>query len=325
MNAALSISEPRPSRAAFPPAPAGKSGWPWNASLPIYDPNIPWPRITIVTPSFNQAQFLEETIRSVLLQGYPNLEYIVMDGGSTDGSADIIRKYSPWIDYWVSEKDNGQADAIYRGFERATGQIIGWLNSDDVYLPGALLRFAREFIQRPDTELLVGGLPVIDEEGNILRSPSGYPRYYVPARETFHKVLLFGMYNQPASLWRREAFFAVGGFDRSLYFAFDYDLMLRLTRRKPGRAIDAPLASFRMHSTSKTTSSQDVLNKEWKHLLKVHGADRIPAPIRWALRQYYVRLYQWKRRWFLLKDLMSGQRLPENIAQFETNGCIKAR
>src|SRR5438477_6018886 len=114
----------------FPRSAQGKRGWPWIArAREMSASQINWPRISIVTPSFNQAQFLEETIRSVLLQGYPNLEYIVMDGGSTDGSVEIIEKYSPWIDHWVSAKDKGQADAIYRGFERATGEIIGWVNS----------------------------------------------------------------------------------------------------------------------------------------------------------------------------------------------------
>src|SRR5437762_483466 len=148
----------------FPNSAVPKRGWPWmERQTEMSAPAKQWPRITIVTPSFNQAQFLEETIRSVLLQGYPNLEYIVMDGGSTDGSAEILEKYSPWIDHWVSEKDNGQADAIYRGFERATGEIIGWVNSDDLLLPGALAAHAEYFLRHHQAQLVMGGCLWIDE------------------------------------------------------------------------------------------------------------------------------------------------------------------
>src|SRR5687767_11548136 len=115
-------------------APVGRSGWPWicpgTARGQLVLAGSDWPRITIVTPSFNQAQFLEETIRSVLLQGYPNLEYIIIDGGSTDKSVDIIKKYEQWLAYWVSEPDRGQSDAINKGFEKATGEVFAWINSD---------------------------------------------------------------------------------------------------------------------------------------------------------------------------------------------------
>ncbi|MCG2767567.1 MAG: glycosyltransferase, partial [Anaerolineae bacterium] len=128
-----------PTLSELPPPPSGKTGWPWteeSEQLPEMMPGgEPWLRVSIVTPSYNQAQFIEETIRSVLLQGYPNLEYIVLDGGSTDDSVQIIRKYADWIAYWASEKDNGQTDAINRGWQRATGSILAYLNSDDIHTP----------------------------------------------------------------------------------------------------------------------------------------------------------------------------------------------
>ncbi len=135
-------SEKDPGLLGLPAAPPGKAGWPWTAEGPsllqTMPDGAPWPRISIVTPSFNQGQFIEETIRSVLLQGYADLEYIVIDGGSTDGSVGIIKKYKRWLTYWVSEPDRGQSHAINKGFARATGGVLAWLNSDDLYAPGAL-------------------------------------------------------------------------------------------------------------------------------------------------------------------------------------------
>lgn len=131
-----------PTLAELPPAPLGKTGWPWTAesvSLPDTMPDgKDWPLISVVTPSFNQGQYIEETIRSVLLQGYPNLEFIIIDGGSTDDTTVILKKYSSWLSFWVSEKDRGQTHAINIGLDVATGEIAAYLNSDDLYLPGAL-------------------------------------------------------------------------------------------------------------------------------------------------------------------------------------------
>jgi GT2 family glycosyltransferase len=261
-----------------------------------------WPRISIVTPSFNQAQFLEQTIRSVLLQDYPNLEYIIIDGGSTDGSVDIIRKYEPWLAYWTSEKDKGQADAISRGFARATGEIIGWQNSDDLYLSGALRAFGRAFARQRDVELMIGGCLWVDETGVTLRTPRGYPRYYPGQSLTYQEALFWGIgYSQPATLFRRDAYVSAGGMNSELHCCFDYDLLLRLTMRKPATQLAAPVACFRIHCKSKTSSQQSVFEKEVVMIRSRHAFDRASPEKRAAVAGRFCRKRLWLQRWFMLK------------------------
>lgn len=145
----------------FPAPSAGHIGWPWAADAPARPRTDPadrhWPRISVVTPSYNQAGFLEATLRSVLLQGYPDLELIVIDGGSTDGSVDILRQYFPWLTYCCSEPDRGQSHAINKGFARATGEILAWLNSDDLYYPGAIWR-AAEAMTESGSDIVIGAM-----------------------------------------------------------------------------------------------------------------------------------------------------------------------
>ena len=149
----------------FPAPPKGKTGWPWTEETDpaIYDTNIDWPKISIVTPSYNQGQFIEETLRSILLQNYPNIEYIIMDGGSTDETVAILKKYAPWITHWVSEQDRGQTHAINKGFKKVTGPITNWINSDDVFLPNAFFSVAQNFDKQ--TDFLWGQCLYITHEG----------------------------------------------------------------------------------------------------------------------------------------------------------------
>src|SRR5208283_3575458 len=152
-----------------------RSGWPWTVATaaPADLAHVRWPRISIVTPSYQQAAFVEECLRSVLLQDYPNLEYIVIDGGSRDGSREIIARYGPHLTYWQSEKDGGQGDAINQGFARATGEILGWVNSDDMLLPGALFAAAHEFLNgRP--EIVYGDALNVYEDDHSLEYWQGY-------------------------------------------------------------------------------------------------------------------------------------------------------
>ena len=266
-----------------------------------------FPKITIVTPSYNQASFLEQTIRSVLDQGYPNLEYIVMDGGSTDGSVDIIKRYQDRLAYWISEPDDGQADAIYRGFERSTGEILGWLNSDDYYLPGALVAAGRFFARRRRVELVVGNSIVVDERGSLLYTREAYPVSY-------SRLLYWNWgFAQPASFWRREPFFETGGFDRNMRFCFDYDMYLRLLKRRPARRLDRYLAAFRLHTASKTNTIQDVRHTEDQVLHEKFGRTRRPGWYVEAMRRRFKEQDDMRIRWQRLLRLLgqSKERAPE--------------
>lgn len=239
-----------PSIHELPPPPPARSGWPWTEGCPALPPCLPdgspWPRISVVTPSFNQAAFLEETIRSVLLQGYPNLEYIVVDGGSTDGSVDIIRRYKPWLSWWVSEPDAGQTDAIRKGVQRASGEVLAWLNSDDFYCPDTLGIVGARFALSPAVDLLYGDCDMIDDEGRLLtqfRAHKGETR----------RLLAENFIPQPSTFCRACVWNANCGVDAKLQYVMDHDLWIRLFLS--GVEVDylpATLSRFRYHSFSKT-------------------------------------------------------------------------
>ena len=213
-----------PTLGALPSPLPNKRGWPWNGETPKFSralrAGIPWPKFTVVTPSLNQGQFLEETIRSVLLQGYPNLEYIVIDGGSSDESVEIIRKYEKWLAYWSSEPDRGQSHAINKGFRRATGEIVAWLNSDDVYERDALRLGVTSLINHA-ADMVYGDCFVINERGEHLRRLDP-PAFSLP------NLLLDSFIPQPATFFRRHVFELIGLLDEDFNYAMDYDLWLRI-------------------------------------------------------------------------------------------------
>lgn len=217
------------------------------------------PKISIITPSYNQAQYLEETIKSVLSQGYPNLEYIIIDGGSTDNSVEIIKKYEKYLAYWVSEKDNGQSDAINKGFARATGDIFAWLNSDDMYYAGTLQKIAKYWVEHPDCRILTGDGEFVDASGNKRE-------YYVKASGySFNDLLKFydnKYLPQPSVFFTKDAFFEAGGLDNSLYIALDLDLWLRITMKHKLHYEGSCLSKLRAHKDAKTQQRGDLVIKE---------------------------------------------------------------
>jgi glycosyltransferase involved in cell wall biosynthesis len=223
------------------------------------------PRITVVTPSFNQAKFLPQTIASVLCQGYPDLEYIIIDGGSSDGSREIIQANESRLAYWCSEPDCGQADALRKGFERATGDILCWLNSDDVYMPGALLAVGTFFANHRESEVLNGGGVVIDENGDLY--VDGFWTYTEGVAATWRRLKWYGQDGafQPSTFWRRSAYEAVGGINPELYFQMDRDLFFRMAQRRRFDKTTQILSCFRYHLSSKSYLHQNRCSQdeEW--------------------------------------------------------------
>jgi glycosyltransferase involved in cell wall biosynthesis len=255
----------------LPSAPEGKTGWPWTISSSYLPPQPPgggaWPRVSIVTPSFNQKPFIEETIRSVLFQGYQNIEYIIMDGGSDDNTVEIIKKYEKWLTHWESGPDAGQADALNKGFSKATGDIFAYINSDDFYAPGAFKRVARYFAE--ESAALVAGACYIFNESGLVRV--FYPKW---PEALSHFLTPFGStFAQPASFWTREVHEAAGGFDPGLHYAFDREFFLKLGLGsvKPV-LVDAILAHYRDHRETKTSNTVKFYEESIPILLKYAGS-----------------------------------------------------
>jgi glycosyltransferase involved in cell wall biosynthesis len=236
----------------LPPPPPGKDGWPWTEASSRFPDRMPggqeWPRLSVVTPSYGQGAFLEATIRSVLLQGYPNLEYVVIDGGSTDESVEIIRRYERWLAGWVSEPDRGLSDAINKGFARSTGEILGWLNSDDVYEPNALGHVARHFRANPTCALLYGGGWEVDEDGRKIAHCDWIRPFDRRLFLTWNFIL------QPAAFWRRSLWEQVGELSISHDWAMDWEWLIRATAVVEPHYLPIDLASWRVRPEIKTRS-----------------------------------------------------------------------
>jgi len=258
------------------------------------------PLVSIITPTFNQARYIEATIQSVLLQDYPHIEYMIVDGGSQDGTVDVIKKYerrsgvTPPIAWWVSEKDKGQTDAINKGFAHANGEILAWLNSDDTYEPGAISAAVKYLQEHPEVGMVYGDCNFINEDGHVIGK--------FGSAQTDQRLLRQGYVHIPqqtvffrADLWKR-----VSPLDHSFYFAMDYDLWTRLAARTQLKYVPQTWANFRLHTTGKTIVADD---RCWPEMVRVHYRDG-GSFFSVIVAKYYIRtliapLWNWRRRTML--------------------------
>jgi glycosyltransferase involved in cell wall biosynthesis len=258
--------------AELPNCPSGRLGWPWTEQTDpkTYSARDVWPKLTIVIPSFNQGRFIEQTIRSVLLQNYPNLEFIVIDGGSTDETVDILEKYNRWISYWQSENDNGQSQAINLGFSLASGNYFAWINSDDYYLKDV-------FVQVVNTFLKTGSKFIYGYCYNYYVESRKYELVKIlPFRDFFIKIpgLL-----QPSTFWSAEIHQPVW---EELHCSLDFELWLRLVKGNKRRLMRQPLSVATVHADAKTRDPKMKAKWDEDHL-KI-----------WS-DEAHGRVYEWKK------------------------------
>jgi len=270
------------------------------------------PLVTIVTPSYNQARYLESTIQSVLSQDYPRIEYMIVDGGSTDGSVDIIKKYAKPLEsdsllsgireqapgvqnhaiaWWVSEKDKGQTDAINKGFARAKGEILAWINSDDTYEPGAVSAAVKYLQEHPEVGMVYGDCNFINEHGRVIGKFNSAQTNYQLLRNGYVHIPQQTMFFR-ADLWKQ-----VGPLDPSFYFAMDYDLWTRIAAHSEIKYVPQTWANFRLHTSGKTIAADD---RCWPEMIRVHYRDG-GSFFSIIVAKYYIRkliapLWNWRRR-----------------------------
>ena len=263
------------------------------------------PLVSIVTPSFNQARYIEATIHSVITQDYPRIEYLVVDGGSQDGTAEIIKKYAvesgnlqkrtsaiqKGIHWWVSEKDQGQTDAINKGFAHAHGEILAWLNSDDTYEPGAISTAVKYLTDHPEVGMVYGDCNFINEEGKVIGKFGSAQTNYELLRKGYVHIPQQTMFFR-AGFWKQ-----VGPLDPTFYFAMDYDLWTRLAARTELKYIPQMWANFRLHTSGKTIAADD---RCWPEMMRVHYRDG-GSFFSVIVAKYYIRkliapLWNWRRR-----------------------------
>jgi len=274
------------------------------------------PLVSIITPSFNQARYIEATIQSVITQDYPNIEYIIVDGGSNDGTVEIIKKHTlesgsslhsqgvlpstrqqavgvhkQGINWWVSEQDKGQTDAINKGFARAKGEILAWLNSDDTYEPGAISNAVKYLMDHPDVGMVYGDCNFINEAGKVIGKFGSAQTNYKLLRQGYAHIPQQTMFFR-ADLWKQ-----VGPLDSSFYFAMDYDLWTRLAARTVLKYVPQTWANFRLHTSGKTIAADD---RCWPEMMRVHyrdgGSFFSVIVLKYYIRKLIAPFWNWRRR-----------------------------
>ncbi len=274
--------------------------------------NQTYPKISIVTPSYNQGKFIEQTILSVINQNYPNLEYIIIDGGSTDETVDIIKKYEQYITYWVSEKDEGQSHAINKGIEKCTGEIFNWLNSDDWYEPNALFNVANEFMNDTSLEFVSGFENHIFENGDKAVERGTF------LMNTLEESIELCQVAQPSTFFRLESIKAIGGVTNDLHYIMDGDMWLKLlllNGQKRFKKIDTTLVNFRLHENSKTVSNQFINNFLYERCSIVTDLQRFLG-VPEFIRNFYIidvykspKVYQLNNDWMIDEKIIKKRKL----------------
>lgn len=274
-----------------PPLNPDRIGYPWTEISPTPFVTGSYPRLSIVTPSYNQGRFIEETIRSVLAQGYPNLEYIVIDGGSQDETVSILEHYSPWLSYWVSEKDQGQTHAINKGFARSTGDIMGWLNSDDFLLPDALAQIHTAF-KDPQTKVVQGFRRIYDAQSRFLRNYF----YWKPNAEFVRYGCVVA---QETVYWRRDVWDTLGALDESFRFAMDYEYWQRMIAAGyEMRLLPHYIGGFREHEAAKTSAQTDIRAQDLAVIYQRYGIAQDEAHTFRLLDERLGKAWRTKNRFF---------------------------
>lgn len=256
------------------------------------------PKVSIITPSFNQGQFLEASIRSVLEQDYPNLEYIIVDGGSKDESVEIIKKYQDRLAWWVSEKDKGHADALNKGFSHATGEILAWLNSDDIYFPNAVSEAVAILTSRPEVGMVYGDADLIDDSGKTVGQ--------FGSKQTSYKQMLRGSVHIPqaTTFFRTNLWHQVGPLDLTLFFSFDYDLWVKLAKVSQILYVPKRWAKFRIHGAGKTIVNDDRCYPDMLRVLEREGGSWLSwLRLRMITRKLLYSWLPWEFRLRLRKAL----------------------
>jgi len=231
--------------------------------------NKTYPKISVITPSYNQGIYIEETIQSVLNQNYPNLEYIIIDGGSSDSTVEIIKKYESKIDFWVSEKDKGQADAINRGFAKATGDILCWLNSDDYFFPETL-KYVASQLNIEKKEILFGEVDHIFEPDKAVKHSNVKNKYENYNLELYDYII------QPGSFWTKKVWESTGAVDENLHFVFDWECFLRAKKNNTEfKYSNKVMSMYRVHAAHKTSNGGEKRQKEIEYILKKYSDEKM--------------------------------------------------
>lgn len=252
----------------LPAPPPEKVGWPWTEQSNLLPCKMAdgseWPKISIITPSYNQGQFIEQTIRSVLLQGYPNLEYIIIDGGSSDNTLEILFKYDKHIDFWISEEDRGQSHALNKGFYYATGDLIGWQNSDDYYHSEAFIFAAKAFVESQNVDIVYGSTSQVDVQDNILPAKSFKPL------NNLEDMLPWPLINNQSTFFCKKIFSEQFFINESLHYAMDYEFFWRLAIANYRFLYVSEIKGYqKIHSSTKGSTMDHLFLQEFFQVYKL--------------------------------------------------------